>query len=192
MKVRRYRQGVRAASTKATRTAVLDAVDAVFLPNPGGSFSLDVVAERAGTTVQTVLRHFGTKAGLIEAAARRGLADVQAGRDRVPVGDLDAVAQYLGAHYEEKGAMVLGILAVEHEVPEVGRIAQQGRDLHRKWVGRVLAPLLDNVDRRKRTRRLATLIAVTDLLTWKVLRLEQGLTRRDYECCVRDLLEALR
>lgn len=192
MKVRRYRQGARAASTDATRTAVLDAVDAVFLPDPGATFSLGEVAERAGTTVQTVLRHFGTKAGLIEAAARRGLANVQAGRDEVPIGDLDAVAHYLGAHYEEKGAMVLGILAVEHDVPEVARIAQQGRDMHRRWVGRVMAPLLDNVDRTKRRRRLATLIAVTDLLTWKVLRLEQGLNRRDYERCVRDLLEATR
>jgi hypothetical protein len=29
-------------------------------------------------------------------------------------------------------------------------------------------------------------------LTWKVLRLEQGLSRRDYERCVLELLEALR
>jgi AcrR family transcriptional regulator len=192
VKVRRYRQDARAASTEATRAAILDAVDEVFLPNPGRPFSLDEVAERAGTTVQTVLRHFATKAGLIEAAARRGLASVQAGRDDVRVGDLDAVVQYLGAHYEEKGAMVLGILAVEHESSEVGRVAQSGRDLHRKWVERVLAPLLDNVDRTQRRRRRAMLIAVTDLLTWKVLRLEQGLNRRDYERCVRELLEGMR
>ena len=192
MKVRQYRQGVRAASTAATRTAILDAVDEIFLPNPGRSFSLDEVAERAGTTVQTVLRHFGTKAGLIGAASERGLANARAGRDDVPTGDLDAVVKYLGTHYQEMAPMVLRFLAVEHDVPEVGQIAQQGRDMHRAWVERVLAPLLSAVSRTERRRRLAVLIAVTDVLTWKVLRLEQGLSQRDYACCVRELLEAMR
>lgn len=179
-------------STEATRAAILDAVDEFFLPNPGGTFSLDEVAARAGTTVQTVLRHFGTKAGLIECASQRGLAKTQAGRDEVPVGDLDAVARYLGGHYEEMAGMVLRMMAVEHQVPEVGRIAREGRDMHRVWVERVLGPLLDSVDGKERRRRLATLIAVTDVLTWKVLRIEQGLSRRDYERCVREWLEAMR
>src|SRR5215472_854069 len=126
MNRRPYRQRARAVSTRETRTAILDAVDAIFLPNPGRSFSLNEVADRAKTTVQTVLRHFGTKAQLLEEASRRGLAKVQVGRDEVPVGDVGAIAAYLRGHYEETSTMVLRMLAVEHQVPEVARLAQQG------------------------------------------------------------------
>ncbi len=125
MKVPAYRQQARAASTEATRASILDAVDEVLLPRPGRVFSLEEVAGRAGTTVQTVLRHFGTKAGLLEAASRRGLAGIQAGRDEVPVGDLGAVAAYLGRHCAQTSGMVLPMLAVEDQVPEVARITQQ-------------------------------------------------------------------
>ncbi len=88
--------------------------------------------------------------------------------------------------------MVLRMLAVEQEVPEVARIAQQGRDMHRAWVERVFSPLLKQSAVGERHRRRATLIAVTDLLTWKVLTLEQGLNQQDYERSMLELLEALR
>jgi AcrR family transcriptional regulator len=192
MKRRAYRQQARAASTEENRTAILDAVDALFLPHPGAELLLDEVAEHAGTTVQTVLRHFGSKAGLLEAAARRGLEKAKTGRDQVPAGDLPAIAAYLGRHYEASGAMVLRMLSVEDKVPQVATIAQHGRDMHRAWVERVLAPLVGSVAGRERRRRVAVLVAVTDVLTWKVLRLEQGLSQRDYQHSVLELLEAVR
>jgi AcrR family transcriptional regulator len=181
----------RAVSTEETRTAILDAVDEIFLPNPGRTFSLDEVAQRAGTTVQTVLRHFGSKVGLLEEAARHGLTRVKSGRDEVPAGDLAAIAAYLARHYEESAPMVLRMLAVEHEAPEVAKIVQQGRDMHRAWVERVLGSALRRVKRPERRRRLAMLIAATDLLTWKLLRMEQRLSQRDYQRSVLELLEAL-
>ena len=192
MKLRAYRQVARAAATEETRNAILDAVDALFLPHPGRMLSLDDVAARAGTTVQTVLRHFASKGGLIEAAARRGFKKVKRGRDDVPAGDLEAVAAYLDRHYEETGAMVLRMLAVERELPELARILERGRDLHRSWIERLLAAPLERFRGAERRRRLALLIAATDVLTWKVLRLEQGLSQRDYQRSILDLLEALR
>jgi AcrR family transcriptional regulator len=191
MKSRTYRQLARAISAEETHTAILDAVDDVFLPHPGRMFSLDEVAERAGTTVQTVLRHFGSKVGLLEEAARRALAKIKLGRDEVPAGDLVAIAAYLARHYEEKGPMVLRMLGVEDEVPEVARIAQQGRDLHHAWVERVLGPLLKAKEGSERRRRLAILVAAADVLMWKLLRIEQGLSPREYQRSVLDLLEAL-
>jgi AcrR family transcriptional regulator len=191
MKLRTYHQRARAAATEETRTAILNAVDAIFLPDPGGALSLDDVAERARTTVQTVLRHFGSKAGLLEEAAKRGLARVKADRDEVLAGDLGGIAAYLARHYEEEGPRVLRMLAVEYEVPEVARIVRCGRDLHRAWVERVLAPLIEPSEGTARRRRLAMLVAATDVLTWKLLRIEQELSQRDYARALLDLLEAL-
>jgi AcrR family transcriptional regulator len=171
--------------------AILDAVDALFLPSPGAELLLEAVAERAGTTVQTVLRHFGTKTHLLEAAARRGLEKVKADRAQVPAGDLAAAAAYLARHYEESGAMVLRMLAVEEKGPQIAQIAQDGRDMHRAWVERVLAPLIGALTGGARRRRVALLVAVTDVLTWKVLRIDQGLSQRDYQHSVTELLEAI-
>ena len=192
MNTRVYRQRARAASTEATRAAILDAGDAVFLPDPGRPFTLEEVAERAGTTVQTVLRHFGSKSGVLAACAERGMAHTQLGRDQVPTGDLGAVAEYLGQHYEEVGDMVLGMLTFEAQGPDLASIAGRGREMHRAWVERVLEPLIEGVPPDDRSRRVAVLVAVTDLLTWKVLRKEQGLEQHEYERSVQELLEALR
>lgn len=172
--------------------AILDACDAVFLPDPGRSFTLEEVAGRAGTTVQTVLRHFGSKSGLMAAAAQRGMAGTQAGRDQVPTGDLRAVALYLGRHYEEVGDMVLGMLTFEAQGPDLASIVERGGEMHRAWVERVLGPLIEGVPPAERPRRVAVLVAVTDLLTWKVLRKEQGLEQHEYQRSVHELLEALR
>jgi AcrR family transcriptional regulator len=191
MKVRPYRLQARAEAVAATRAAILDAVDEIFVPSPGRAFSLEEVARRAGTTVQTILRHFGTKAGLLEAASARGLARVREGRDEIPSGDIAAAAEYLGRHYEQDGPVVLRFLAVEGQAPEVAAIIQRGRQTHWAWAERVFAPFLDGMDPRQRRRRRAMLVAITDLLTWKVLRLEQGLTRREYVDTVRELLEAV-
>lgn len=172
--------------------AILDACDAVFLPDPGRAFTLEDVAGRAGTTVQTVLRHFGSKSGLLAAAAQRSRMSIMAGRDQVPRGDLGGVAQYLGRHYEEVGDMVLGMLAFEAQGPDLASIAELGREMHRAWVERVLEPLIERVPLPDRPRRVAVLVAITDLLTWKVLRKEQGLEQHEYERSVHELLEALR
>jgi AcrR family transcriptional regulator len=192
MKARTYRQRARAVSTEGTRTAILDAVDRLFLPHPAHMLSLDQVAGRAGTTVQTVLRHFGSKGGLFEAASRRGYLRVKADRDRAPAGDLRAIVSYLSRHYEDDAATVLRMLAVEDEIAEVGEIVRRGRKLHLAWVERVFEPFLRRFKPQHRKRQVACLVAATDILTWKVLRLEQGLSRRDYEHCIFELLEALR
>lgn len=172
--------------------AILDACDAVFLPDPGRPFTLEEVAVGAGTTVQTVLRHFGSKSGLLAACAERGMAHTQLGRDQVPTGDLGAVAEYLGRHYEEVGDMVLAMLTFEDQGPDLASIAERGREMHRAWVERVLEPLIEQVATDDRPRRVAVLVAVTDLLTWKVLCKEQGLEQHEYQRSVHELLEALR
>ncbi|MHB1568558.1 MAG: hypothetical protein ACYC0H_05080 [Solirubrobacteraceae bacterium] len=62
-----------------------------------------------------------------------------------------------------------------------GGIADRGRLVHRKWCEHVVALAL--ADRRgvERTRRLAQLVTVGDVYTWKLLRLDCGLSRRQTE-----------
>lgn len=189
---RAYRQVARAETTAALRQRILDAVDELFLPTADSAvFSLQDVAQRAGTTVQTVLRHFGSKGDLVAAAAARGTQRVLEERRRVPVGDVAAVARYLAGHYEEVGPWVLRLLQLEPDLPSVAAVTGRGRSMHRQWVEEVLVPLLGPADVSTRARQAAVLVALTDLLTWRVMRLEQGLSRDAYGRAVRETLEAV-
>jgi AcrR family transcriptional regulator len=189
---RAYRQTSRAEATRRTRERILDATDELFQGDSGAALTLEQVAAGADTTVMTVLRHFGSRDGLIAAGAERFRGRLQADRDLVPTGDLDAITRYLDEHYEQTGRGHLRLYPLEETSPPIGSLLEHGRELHRRWVVRVLAPYLDGLDGEDLTRRTALLVVATDLLTWRLLRLEQGLDRPGYRAAVLDLLCALR
>ena len=56
---------------------------------------------------------------------------------------------------------------------------------------RVFAPTLTGLRGARRTRRLAQLIAVTDVLTWKLLRHDRQLSRHQTELALIELLQPL-
>src|SRR4051812_35020385 len=67
MNSRTYTQVARAEASERTRDALLDAATEAFFSGTWGSLSLDAIASAAGTTKQTLLRHYGSKQGLFEA-----------------------------------------------------------------------------------------------------------------------------
>ncbi len=127
---RGYRMAQRARTTAETGERILDVTTALFLEAPLAQLTLALVAERAGVTVQTVLRRFGDKEGLVAAAAAREFERVRTQRGRAPVGDPAGAVANLSEHYEAAGAMALRLLEDEHVSPTIGEIAEQGRQLH--------------------------------------------------------------
>jgi len=73
---RNYRSALREKQQGETRESILRALGEQILKSRPGEFSLPEVAERAGVSVRTVYRHFGSREALIEAlqeyAVRRG------------------------------------------------------------------------------------------------------------------------
>jgi AcrR family transcriptional regulator len=59
----------RAKAAEATRGKILESARELFAELPYDRVSLDAVAARAGVTVQTVLRRFGSKEDLLAAVA---------------------------------------------------------------------------------------------------------------------------
>ena len=80
MAAREYEIRARADSAAATRDGILTATIALAYELENVDFSLDLVAVRAGRSVQTILRHFGSRDALFEAAIQRGMAEVAAER----------------------------------------------------------------------------------------------------------------
>ncbi len=99
----------RATSTAATRERILRATLDLAERLQSVEVSLDQVAREAGTSAQTVLRHFGSRDGLVAAAIEQGTAEVAAER-RAPEGDRDTSIRLLVDHYESRGRFVLRLL----------------------------------------------------------------------------------
>ena len=180
------------AGPAATGERILDAAVEVFWELPTNQISLDEVARRAGVTVQTVIRRFGGRDGLLAAAVERESEKVRRQRERaVPLGDAAGAVHVLVEHYEDTGDRVLKMLAEEERVPRLSEIADRGRELHRDWCARVFAPELVGRAGTDRQRRLAQFVAVCDVYTWKLLRRDAGLSRRQTELALVELLNPL-
>ena len=187
---RPYRMQARAQAAAATGERILDAAVAVFWQRPVDDIPLEEVARRAGVSVQTVIRRFGGKQGLFAAAAERETERVRRQRDQAPVGDLPGGAQP-GDHYEELGVPVLRLLGPGGPLAGAARPRRPGTRLPRGLVRAGVRPRPDRARGAQRGRRLAQLIAVTDVLTWKLLRRDRRLSRRQTELALIELLQPL-
>jgi AcrR family transcriptional regulator len=181
----------RADAAAATGERILDAAVAVFWEGPVDEVPLEEVARRAGVSVQTIIRRFGGKEGLFAAAADRETDRVRLQRGQALVGDVRGAVLNLVNHYEEFGVRVLRLLAEEDRSPALRALADQGRVYHAAWCERVFAPALAGLRGAQRARRLAQLITICDVLTWKLLRHDRQLSRGQTELAMIELLEPL-
>jgi AcrR family transcriptional regulator len=170
---RSYTMTARAEAVERTRARLLDAAVSLAETRLVSQISLEDIATTAGVSVQTLLRHFGNRAGLIDAAREHALATVGAER-RTPVGDPDAAVHTVVQHYERRGDTVLGMLAMEHADPPTKEATDAGRAFHRQWVETVFAPHLPPTA-AEREQLLDLLSVATDVYTWKQLRRDRGL-----------------
>jgi AcrR family transcriptional regulator len=188
---RPYKMVARAQAAAATRERILDAAVELFWDSPAEPVALEDVAARAGVAVQTVIRRFGGRDGLFAAAAEREMSRTRSQRDEAPVGEVAGAVRVLLDHYEEMGDRVGRLLAEEQRSPVLSEVAERGRVLHREWCAQVFAPSLMRVAGSERRRRLAQLVAICDFYTWKLLRRDACLSRRQTELALVELLAPL-
>jgi AcrR family transcriptional regulator len=153
--------------------------------------SLEQVAAKSGVTVQTVIRRFGGKEGLFAAAAARESAAIRDQRDQARAGDLTGAVGVLLEHYEAFGDRVLKLLVEQERMPALRPIVDGGRKAHVQWCERVFAASLAARVGVERQRCLAQLVAVCDVYVWKLLRRDAGLSRRQTELAIVELLAPL-
>jgi AcrR family transcriptional regulator len=187
-RARPYRMRARAEATAETGRRILRAVLALHTERFHDQITLEDIAERAGVTVQTVLRRFGSREGLIEAAGNYAETEVLRQRAEAPIGDVAGAVENLLDHYEEWGQVALRLLAQEHRVPQLRAFADRGRAGHYAWVDRAFSPYLTGPSRRLRQAKLITL---TDVYVWKLLRLDLGLDRTETASALRDMVSAV-
>jgi len=172
---RGYTMRARAESTARTRERILDAVIALSEERLTVEIVLADVAERAGVSVQTVLRHFGSKENLFDEVMPYWLAQVRTERT-TPVGDAAAAVDNVVRFYDRLGNWTLRMQALEHSDESSRRAVAVGRRFHRQWVEEAFAPQL--AGRSDRDEVVDLLVVATDVLTWKILRRDQAMNRK--------------
>lgn len=187
--VRPYRMTARAEAAEQTGERIVDAMLNRFASTPYDRIRLDDIAADAEVTVQTVVRRFGSKHGLLASAVQREFSRLAADRAAAMGDSPEATLRSLVAYYEHHGALILKLYAEAHQAPGVPELAQRGRDYHVQWCREAFADALGSgLDRRTRGRRLAQIVAVCDATTWRILRHDGGLSRRQTEQALLELL----
>ena len=188
---RPYRMHARAEAAEATRVRILETARKLWWERYYDEVSLQEIADGAGVSLQTVIRRFGSKDGLLAALSQQLSPAVMAERDAVPAGDLDAIVAHLVPHYEEMGDPMLRLQSLEERLPAVKEALRLPRAMHREWLARTFAAFLPDLDSPDYDWKLAMFAAATDLHTWQVLRREQGLSVEDTARAMREMLERL-
>ena len=187
---RSYDMTARAAKAQATKARIRACAVELFCNRPAEEFTLDEIAGRAETTVQTVLRIFGSKDELIYEA----LEDMAAGgvflRPTAP-GDISAAVGSFFDIYETVGDLVIDRLGEERRRPALKATLNQGRENHRDGVKTVFAPQLERVHGAERTKLLTTLIVMTDVYVWKLLRRDMKMNRSAAEAIVAGMIRSV-
>lgn len=178
----------RAEATEATRRAIVEAAWRLASTRFLDEVSLEVVAEQAGVSVRTVIRHFGGRDGLIAAATEAANALVQQRRDVTAPGDYADAAEALLDDYEQWGDVLIRMLAQESREPALKAPLDSGRRLHEQWVSRVFRESFARRRGRSAEILLSELVAVTDVYVWQLLRRDRGLSRDDTARAMRHLM----
>jgi AcrR family transcriptional regulator len=188
---RPYKQVARAKAQEQTRETLLEVAMDEFIADRWQKTSLEALSDRAGVTKQTLLRHFGSKDGLLMQALIRSAAQVFDQRWSAPSGDIDGAVENLLDHYEAWGERSLRIGAQQNGPAMLAKLSQMARRIHYEWVEHAFGPWLDGLDEPGRTRRRAALIALCDVHTWQLLSHDLRLARSEVHATLTAAIEAV-
>jgi AcrR family transcriptional regulator len=175
----------------ATAERIRDAAWACFSTKSYDEVTLAAVAEAAEVSVPTVRSHFGRKEDLFLAGyVAWGLGAVRNREEARQADPITAIRQLL-RDYERQGEVGLHLLAEEDRFAAVKEMTDGGRAYHRWWLSEVFEQHLTRLTSATRERRLAQLFLATDLTSWKLLRLDLGLSARRTEAAVLENVRAL-
>ena len=181
----------RAAAAEVTRQRVLAAAEEAFTQRWYDEVTLRDVAAHAGVALQTVVNHFPTKELLFGAAIEAWGDRIGETRFAAMAGDIAAAIDVLVEDYERTGDTTLRLLALEERVEAVHPPLKRGRAGHQRWVESFFAEALRKVRGSARRRRLAQLIAATDVYTWRLLRKDRGFDLTETKKAITEMVAAI-
>jgi AcrR family transcriptional regulator len=190
MATRTYRQDLRAQQTQATGDRIVrTAVALVKKMRRTADITLEDLSRESDVTVRTILRRFGSRDGVLEAAFAEIKKEFEGYRAPTPPGDVGEAVKSLLEQYERIGDLNIRALEQEHQFPLVHRALAEARGIHRKWLEHTFGPQLGGFTARERDARVTALYAATDVYLWKLLRRDLKVDRRETEAALLRLVQ---
>ncbi|CUU53879.1 TetR family transcriptional regulator [Frankia sp. CcI49] len=187
---RGYQQRQRSEAAAANTERILAAGAELFTRHPFDQVTLAMVAEHAEVGVQTVIRRFGTKDGLVRAISAWMAPQIEATRGIPDVSDPAVVAERLARHYERWGDVTDRAIRQQDASPALAEVAEAGRRAHRDWTATAFAAELEGLAPDRRHDLLGRLAAVCGVELWLVLRRDQAMSVEATRHAVADLIAA--
>lgn len=185
-----YTKVARANSEAQTREALLDSAEETFFAADWTQASLVSIAESAGVTKQTLLRHFGSKDGLLRAAYARAFERVKDQRLASPKNDVAGAVRNLIDHYEELGERALKLGTVDDAALGL-EMSASARQFHYDWIDHAFGSWLIVIAPAERARIRGALIVLCDVHAWAILRRDLALTRPETEATLEAAINRL-
>jgi AcrR family transcriptional regulator len=186
---REYKQVERAKAQERTREALIAAATDEFFEGNWLKSTLDSLSHKAGVTRQTLLRHFGSKDGLLMQSLMRGASQVRDQRWSTPTTDISGAVANVIDHYEEWGERSVRIGAWQRGPTVLALFANAARQIHYDWVEHAFARWLEGFDEQTQARRRAVLILLCDVQAWWILSNDLGLPRGEIHAILTDQIE---
>jgi len=188
---RTYDMTNRSNAVARTKERIIAATEMLLANGSLTDLTLQAIADNTGVTVQTVLRHMGSREGCLAAVAKVVLERVESQRGHTEPGDLDAAISSVLDHYEAESSLVLNLMEQAGTGDAFAMKAiESGRIYHRNWVKRCFGPLISEL----KSEITDALVAATDIYTWKLLRHDIGRSKKAARAVmnrlVRGILEA--
>ena len=186
---RDYQQTARAEAAEASTQRIIEAFLKRAETEWFDKIKLVDIASDAGVTVQTVVRKFGSKMGLLE-VAHKHMGESVAVRRLVVPGDLNSAVDALTRDYEAVGPLVLRLLDQAQMHPSLKPTLDVGRQGHRDWLKETFAERLKALTPARRQATLDALVVAADIYVWKLIRLDMGRSIPAYKQIVRQMILA--
>ena len=189
---RPYKQVARAEAQQRTRAALEDAALEELTRGSWARVSLTELAAQANVTKQTLLRHFGSKDGLLMQAIAHSASGAYKQRWSAPRDDIEDVVEDVLDHHEALGERSLRIGSwLESGPPTLAAVSRMARQLHYDWIEYAFGRQLERLGGQARVRSRATLIALCDVHTWWLLSHDLGLERAEVCAILTNAIEPL-
>ena len=145
----------RADAAERTGERIVDAMLGRFSAVPYDQIRLEDVAADAEVTVQTVIRRFGSKHGLLAATVEREMTRLATDRSAALGATPKSTLHALVCYYEQHGLLILKLYSEAHQAPGVPELAAQARAYHVNWCREAFSDALLGVARHGNLRAAA-------------------------------------
>lgn len=191
--IRKYDSSKRQAQAAERRKTIVKCAARSIANSTSDEFRLEDVAQAAGVSVQTILRAFGSKDGLMVATLETEAPDVVDFSEfaNIKPEDIERFMLEMFKIYDKIGDLVIRLLSEEHRSPEFQQALDVGRQFHKGWITDLFGHYIEKKPVHKRQILFHALLVATDIYVWKILRRDEILSLEESVATVAVTLKSL-